>query len=145
MKKDKINYIVKLTVILGMILISYSVLSVSAAADKDISRITIKELKDMIDRKVEVIIIDVQPKAIYKKGHIKGAISIPWKSQLALEDVWSLPSGILIVTYCACGPKESDSEDIAHQLIKMGYDDVKVLKHPSIQGWKEAGYPIEKK
>ena len=98
----------------------------------------------MLEREVEVTIIDVQPKAIYEKGHIKGAVSIPWKSQLVLEDVWSLPGGVPIVTYCACGPSESDSADIARQLIKMGYSDVMVLKHPAIEGWKEAGYPVEK-
>jgi hypothetical protein len=29
-------------------------------------------------------------------------------------------------------------------LIKMGYSDVMVLQHPAIEGWKDAGYPIEK-
>jgi rhodanese-related sulfurtransferase len=89
--------------------------------------------------------VEPRRKAIYDKGHIKGAVSIPWKSQIAPEDVWSLASDKPIVTYCACGPGESDSADIASQLIRMGYDDVKVLIDPSIQGWKEAGYPIEKK
>jgi rhodanese-related sulfurtransferase len=89
--------------------------------------------------------VEPRRKAIYDKGRIKGAVSIPWKSQIAPEDVWSLASDKPIVTYCACGPGESDSADIASQLIRMGYDDVKVLIDPSIQGWKEAGYPIEKK
>lgn len=110
-----------------------------------IPRLTIKELKKMIDEKVEVTIIDVQPLNIYEKGHIKGAISIPWKSQLVLEDVWVIPSGIPIVTYCACGEGEADSNDFAKQLMKMGYNDVKVLKHPAIQGWIEALYPVDKK
>ena len=99
----------------------------------------------MIEDGVEVTVIDVQPKSIYDKGHIEGAISIPWKSQLMLEDVWSIPSGIPIVTYCACGPGEADSSDVAKQLTKMGYSDVKVLGHPSVQGWMEAGYPMGKK
>jgi sulfur-carrier protein adenylyltransferase/sulfurtransferase len=116
----------------------------SYGADDEIPRLTLEELKKMIDEKVEVTIIDVQPLNIYEKGHIKGAISIPWKSQLALEDVWAIPSGIPIVTYCACGPSESDSNDFAKQLMKMGYNDVKVLKHPAIQGWLKAGYPVEK-
>lgn len=111
----------------------------------EIPRLTIEELKKMIDEKVEVTIIDVQPINIYEKGHIKDAISIPWKSQLALEDVWVIPSGIPIVTYCACGPGEADSNDFAKQLMKMGYNDVKVLKHPAIQGWIEAGYAVDKK
>lgn len=144
MKNKHSVSIVKPIVLLSVILTSFFIVSVSFAAQKDVPRISIQELKKMMDKGVEVTIIDVQPKAIYDKGHIKGAVSIPWKSQLVLEDVWSLPSEIPIVTYCACGPGESDSADIARQLIKMGYSDVKVLKHPAIQGWKEAGYPIEK-
>jgi rhodanese-related sulfurtransferase len=144
MKKDRSINIVKLVVLLGFVITSSLIVSVCAAMQADIPRIGIQELKKMMDQG-EVTIIDVQPKAVYDKGHIKGAVSIPWKSQIALEDVWSLSGDKPIVTYCACGPGESDSADIAGQLIRMGYDDVKVLKDPSIKGWKEAGYPIEKK
>ena len=127
------------------VILSLLIVSVCYAAQEDIPRMSIQELKKMMDEGVEITIIDVQPKAVYDKGHIKGAVSIPWKSQLRLEDVWSIPSGIPIVTYCACGPGEADSNDAARQLIKMGYSDVKVLAHPSIQGWLEAGYPTEKR
>lgn len=113
--------------------------------EEDIPRITIQELKKMMDDGKEVTVIDTQPLDIYDEGHIKGAFSIPWKSQLRLEDVWTLPSGVPIVTYCACGPGEADSADFAKQLMQMGYNDVKVLKHPSIEGWIKAGYPIDKK
>jgi rhodanese-related sulfurtransferase len=145
MKKDRSVNAVNIALLLCLVITSLLIVSVCAAMQAKIPRISIQELKKMIDQGAEVTIIDVQPKAIYDKGHIKGAISIPWKSQIALEDVWSLPSDKPIVTYCACGPGESDSANIASQLIRMGYDDVKVLKDPSIQGWKEAGYPIEKK
>ena len=114
-------------------------------SEEDIPRITIEELKKMMDDGEEVTVIDTQPLNIYNKGHIKDAFSIPWKSQLALEDVWTIPGGIPIVTYCACGPGEADSADLAKQLMKMGYNDVKVLKHPAIEGWIKAGYPIDKK
>ena len=119
--------------------------SVCFALQADIPRISIQELKKMMDKDTEIVIIDAQPKDIYEKGHIKGAISIPWKSQIALEDVWSIPGDATIVTYCDCGPGEADSADIASQLMKMGYVDVMVLEDPSIKGWKKAGYPIEKK
>lgn len=132
-------------ILLIAVFIFLSIVSVRVAAQSDIPRITIQELKKMMDEGIELQIIDVQPKAIYDQGHIKGAVSIPWKSQLSVEDVWSLSSVIPIITYCDCGVGESDSADIAGQLIRMGYSDVKVLKHPAIQGWKESGYPVEKK
>jgi rhodanese-related sulfurtransferase len=144
MKKEGSINAVKLLIILGVVASTILTISFSTAAREEIPRINIKELKNMMDQEAEVIIIDVQPKAVYDKGHIKGAVSIPWKSQLLLEDVWSIPGGIPIVIYCACGPGESDSADIAKQLNKMGYSDVMVLEHPAIEGWKDAGYPIEK-
>ena len=117
--------------------------SVYAAMQGDVPRISIQELKKMMDDGTPVTILDVQPKDIYAMGHIKGAISLPWKSQIALEDVWSLPSDQLTVTYCDCGPGESDSADVAAQLFQFGFDNVKVLQDPSIRGWKELDYPME--
>ncbi len=96
----------------------------------------------MMDDGTAVTIVDVQPKDVFAEGHIKGAISLPWKSDIALEDVWSLPQDQLIVTYCDCGPGEADSSNAASQLFQMGYESVKVLKDPCIKAWKEAGYPI---
>lgn len=110
----------------------------------DVPRISIQELKKMMDAGKPVMVIDVQPKDVYKAGHIKGAISIPWKSQIALEDVFNLPTEKPVVTYCDCGPGESDSADVASQLLQMGFGDVRVLGDPSIKGWKAAGYPMEK-
>lgn len=144
MKREESKHNVKLLFFFSIVAASLLLIYVPVTGQEDVPRISIEELKDMIDKEVEITIIDAQPKAVYDKGHIRGAVSIPWKSQLLLEDVWSLPGGIPIVIYCACGPGESDSADIARQLIKMGYSDVMVLKHPAIEGWKDAGYPMEK-
>jgi len=125
-------------------IVSLLIAAVSAAAQSDMPRISLKELKDMIDKKATVTIIDVQPKNKYDEGHIKGAISLPASKRIALEDVWDISSDHLIVTYCDCGPGEADSADAATQLFMFGYD-VKVLADPSIRGWIAAGYPLEKK
>jgi rhodanese-related sulfurtransferase len=143
MKIKRLNGVCSTAVLITFIF-SVFIFPVCYGAEETIPRITIEELKKMMDGGEEVTVIDTQPKNVYDKAHIKGAISIPWKSQLALEDVWSIPSGIPIVTYCACGEGEADSNDFAKQLMKMGYNDVKVLKHPAIEGWIKAGYPVEK-
>ncbi|HVN96357.1 MAG TPA: rhodanese-like domain-containing protein [Syntrophorhabdaceae bacterium] len=103
------------------------------------------ELKKMMDDKTDVVILDTQPTSIYKKGHIKGASSFPWKENIALVETELLPRNRSIVLYCACGPGEGDSASVAAQLIDLGFDFdlVKVLKDPSIEGWKKAGYPME--
>jgi hydroxyacylglutathione hydrolase len=114
-----------------------------AAAQVEIPRITIHELKAVIDRGESVIILDTQPKAIFEKVHIKGAVSLPWKVRLTLQDVSGLPRDKPIVTYCTRGSGDSTSASIAGQLMRFGFSDVKVLADPSIKGWKEAGYPLE--
>jgi rhodanese-related sulfurtransferase len=115
-----------------------------AAPAAEIPRIGVGELKKMMDEGVAVTVIDVQSREAYAEGHIQGALSIPWQSQIALEDVWSLPTDQLIVTYCDCGPGEADSADFARQLFQMGYENVKILADPSIREWREKGYPLEK-
>jgi rhodanese-related sulfurtransferase len=117
---------------------------ISAVMAADMPRISIQELKAMMDKGEPVTIVDVQPKDIYAEGHIKGAISLPYKSQLELEDVIALPEDRLTVVYCDCGPGEADSSDMAAQLKGFGYDNVRVLKDPSIKGWRAAQYPMEK-
>jgi rhodanese-related sulfurtransferase len=129
----------------GILAVCLMAVGAACAAEQDVARISIQELKKMMDGGTAVTIIDVQPKDVYAEGHIKGAISLPWKSDIALEDVWSLPQDQLIVTYCDCGPGEADSSSVASQLFQMGYENVKVLKDPSIKAWKEAGYPMEKR
>jgi len=114
-----------------------------AAAQIEVPRITIHELKGMIDRGESMIILDTQPKAIFEKVHIKGAVSLPWKARITLQDVSGLPRDKLIVTYCTRGSGNSTSANVAEQLMKLGFSDVKVLADPSIKGWKEAGYPLE--
>lgn len=129
--------------VLLFVFISLCLACPSYAADDDVARITIDELKNMVDKGADIVILDVQPKTIYDKGHIKGAISFPWKRKLTQEQVIRLPKGKTIITYCDCGPGESDSASVAAQLLELGFTEVKVLKDPSIAGWKKAGYPME--
>ena len=117
--------------------------STAFADGEDIPRIPIEELKKRMDEGAPVTIVDVQPKSIYAKGHIKGALSLPWKPRFTMEQVAHLPKGKPIVTYCDCGPGEPDSASVAAQLFNLGFPDVQVLKDPSIKGWKQAGYPME--
>ncbi len=130
-------------VLLAAILFLGVFASTSFAAFPEIPRITNEELKKMIEAKEKVAVLDTQPKAVYDSGHIKGAISFPWKEEFSRDDVAKLPRDRLIVTYCDCGPGESDSAFVADQLIKLGFTNVKVLGEPGINGWKKAGYPME--
>jgi rhodanese-related sulfurtransferase len=126
----------------GLMLLAYT--SAAYAAHNEIPRITIAETKKLMDSKTDIVIVDTQIKSLYDKGHIKGAINVPWKEELSAEDTQKLPKDKLIITYCDCGPGESDSSDVAAQLTNLGFIDVKVLADPAIRGWIKAGYPTEK-
>jgi rhodanese-related sulfurtransferase len=130
-----------LSVVAGLLCLL--IVSVSFAGHPEIPRISLDELKNLINAKSEVIILDVQLKDIYDKGHIKGALSLPWKAEVTDADVDKFAKDKLIVTYCDCGPGEADSSDLANQLIGLGFANVKVLGDPAIRGWKKAGYPVE--
>lgn len=131
---------VVLVLVLGIFLL---MIGARAAAQIEVPHITIHELKGMLDQGESVLILDTQPKAIFEKVHIKGAISLPWKTRITLQDVSGLPRDKLIVTYCTRGSGDSTSANVAEQLMRLGFSDVKVLADPSIKGWKEAGYPLE--
>ena len=96
-----------------------------------------------MDGKTDLLIIDAQPKSVYEKGHILGAVSLPWTPKLTAAQARSLPRRKVVVVYCDCGPGEADSSSLGEQLLDLGFDDVRVLADPSIRGWKEAGYPLE--
>ncbi|MDD5168098.1 MAG: rhodanese-like domain-containing protein [Syntrophales bacterium] len=125
------------------ILCLFMIASVSVAGHPEISRISIDELKKLMDAKADVIILDVQLKEQYDKGHIRGALSLPWKAEVTDTDVEGLAKDKLIVTYCDCGPGEADSSDLANQLLGLGFANVKVLADPAIRGWKKAAYPMQ--
>ena len=134
----------KLWVCLFSIALLFAFCTAAYAAHEEIPRISIAELKKMMDEKADIVVVDAQIKSLYDKGHIKGAVNFPWKQEITSADARVLPKDKLIVVYCDCGPGESDSSDVAAQLTMLGFPDVKVLADPSIRGWIKAGYPIDK-
>lgn len=113
------------------------------AGNTEAPRISIDELKKLIEVKSDVIILDARPKEAYVMGHIKGALSFPWKAEVTDADTDKLAKDKLIVTYCDCGRGEADAAGLATQLTGLGFANLKVLGDPAIGGWKKAGYPME--
>ena len=124
----------------------------SAASAKEdvvlpnIPRITVEELRQMIDKGADLVAIDTRDSASYDAGHIKGAINIyynptadPTERQMMLI---ALPMDKLIVTYCDC-TDDANSAKLADELYKLGYDrdKVKVLSGGSLR-WVELKYPL---
>ncbi|HEV7922706.1 MAG TPA: rhodanese-like domain-containing protein [Thermoanaerobaculia bacterium] len=87
----------------------------------------------------KAIFVDVRSEETFKKGHIKGAMSIPF-SQLALR-LRELPPGKTVITYCAC-PAEHTAA-----LAVLGLNAHKLNNAAALVGgwdeWVGAGEPVE--
>jgi thiosulfate/3-mercaptopyruvate sulfurtransferase len=115
--------------------------------------VTAKELKDWMDQKKDMLIVDTMPfEASYKKQHIKGAVQIEFpipemttlddKKKAEFEKLLGPNKDRLIVFYCGF-VKCTRSHNAAMWAKKLGYKNVYRLPG-GIKAWDEAGYPIEK-
>jgi rhodanese-related sulfurtransferase len=109
-------------------------------------RITPDELRQLIDKGADLVVIDTRDNGSYDAGHIKGAINVyfdptadPTERQMMLM---ALPMDKLLVTYCDC-TDDANSAKMADELYKLGYDrdKVKALAGGSLK-WVELKYPM---
>lgn len=129
--------------LLTAVLVVATVTSVYAASSDDVARMSVADLKALFDSGTTVVVVDNRPKSDFDRQRIKGSVSLPWGMDVAPEAKKLFSPDKFIVTYCACGPGESDSADVASQLLNAGFTKVKTLKD-GWEAWEAAGYPIEK-
>jgi rhodanese-related sulfurtransferase len=117
-------------------------------AHPEVQRIAALDVKQLIAKKADIVLIDTQPAENYEMWHIPTAVNIPYISTGNPTDremmLVALPMDKLIVIYCLC-EEGTDSARMALELKRLGYDDdkVKVLEGGLIK-WDEAGYPMIK-
>ena len=104
------------------------------------SRISVSELRELVDRVPAPVIIDaLAPASRQREGMIPGAIPV---ETLRLDSIpVSLPLDAEVIVYCAC-PNEASAARIAQQLIRMGCIRVRPLTG-GIFAWKDAGFDVE--
>ncbi len=115
--------------------------TLSAQAIRAVPRITIDELKALMEQKT-VVVLDVREPAAFEKGRIPGAININY------TDIRDHAGGLAgekrtIVAYCACA-NEMTAARAAVDLAARGMPGAKALKG----GWDEwlaRGEKIEKR
>ncbi|MDF1592055.1 MAG: rhodanese-like domain-containing protein [Desulfobacterales bacterium] len=96
-------------------------------------------------REKAAVFIDARSAAYYEKGHIQGALNLPWQDvdRLFLSITADLLPGTPIVTYCD-GEGCNLSHDLAVFLRDMGFENVKVLAG-GWTAWKNANLPVDEK
>lgn len=105
------------------------------------ARISVGELRDLLDRGELPVILDVRtPLAQGKDGRIPGAISID--AETLHDKPAELSAAGEVIVYCA-GPNEASAALVAKRLIQQGYSRVRPL-HGGIDAWIAAGYAIER-
>jgi rhodanese-related sulfurtransferase len=111
-----------------------------------IPRITVEELRQMIDKGSDLVVVDTRDSGSYDAGHIKGAVNIYYDPTADPTDrqmmLMALPMDKLVVTYCDC-TDDANSAKMADELYKLGYDrdKLKALAGGSLK-WVEMKYPL---
>lgn len=105
-----------------------------------LSRISVTELRELVDRGRAPVIIDaVSPASRLREGMIPGAIPVE-VLRLDAGAAATLPLDSEVIIYCAC-PNEASAARIAKELIRMGCLRVRPLTG-GIFAWKDAGFEV---
>jgi rhodanese-related sulfurtransferase len=108
-----------------------------------VTRITIDEAKQRLDRGEPLVFIDCRNPEAWSKSSVQlpGAIRVPPGE--ARDHLDEIDANRAIVTYCTC-PNEGSSSEVAEELHRHGFKN----PHPLFGGfdaWEAAQFPLEPK
>jgi rhodanese-related sulfurtransferase/mono/diheme cytochrome c family protein len=96
----------------------------------------IADLKRAVDTRRRLIIADARPSSDWLRGHIPGAVSLPYYDLARIDALHD--DGTWVVAYCACPHHASGA--LVDELRRRGFAHTAVLDE-GILGWQRAGYP----
>ena len=104
--------------------------------------ISLDEAK-VLHQSKRAVFMDARPLEEFTKGHIQGAISLPWHEaeQRVMDVTAELANDAVIITYCD-GDTCDLSKELALFLENLGFSNVRIL----VNGWtvwQHAGLPVE--
>jgi rhodanese-related sulfurtransferase len=106
----------------------------------DSPRVTAESLLRRIDSGSPPVIFDVRSKAEFVRGHVPGAVHIPfWRVSGQIHRV-NAPLDAEVVVYCGHGPRALVA---ARSLRRKGYTRIALLEGHFSQ-WRSAGFREEK-
>jgi rhodanese-related sulfurtransferase len=105
------------------------------------SRITVDELRRLMDEGKEILILDVRPADVRAaEGIIPGAVAAHPAEIQAVKDIQSRERETIV--YCAC-PNEASAATAAKHLRRAGFKRIRPLLG-GIDAWVEAGHPLKR-
>ncbi len=114
--------------------------SLSAQAIRSVPRISIDELKTLMERKA-VLVLDVRDTESFAKGRIPGAVNVDFTQVLKQAEKFTGETRT-IVAYCACA-NEMTAARASVDLAAKGVPGAKALKG-GWDEWVQRGEKIEK-
>lgn len=120
-----------------IILLVISLRASFAGEKTDDNIISADKVKELIDSKEDVFILDVRSEAEYNRGHIKGAYFIPVSD--LIDRLSEVAKDKDVIVLCEGGMR---SRSAAKQLLDRGYTRVFDMKE-GMYTWREKGYPME--
>ncbi len=91
----------------------------------------------VLNKQVNITLIDVRSEAEFAEEHIPGAILLPL-DRLTVQQVFPYQDQGRCIFYCRSGNR---SHQAGEKLIQAGWSEVNHLEG-GIQAWKALGYPI---
>lgn len=129
------------TMMLAVLTITVSTKNAWAQAMRNVPRISIDELKALMEKK-GALVIDVRDPSAFEAGHVPGAVNIDYVNMPQRARDFANETRV-IVTYCAC-TNETTAARAAVDLIQSGVTNVKALAG-GWNDWIRRGEPVEKK
>ncbi|WP_306533623.1 rhodanese-like domain-containing protein [Geobacter sp.] len=99
------------------------------------------QVKELVDTG-EAIIIDARDRETFRKGHIRGAVSLPLGEAEGLISPFAerTPKDRLLVVYCG-GYDCHDSRLLGEKLLAAGFGQVFIYEG-GFPEWRDAGHPV---
>jgi rhodanese-related sulfurtransferase len=102
--------------------------------------VSVPEVKEMLDRHADLVVVDARDSVSYARGHLPGAVNVPFGNWLE-EGRLLPPKDRDLIVYCNnrdCPIARLWSE----KAVQYGYTRVRHMK-AGFAGWREAGLPVE--
>lgn len=101
-------------------------------------RISVDELRDMLDAGETPLILDVRSSSSQAEGRIPGAQPVSLDAPIA--PVEGLPRDTEVIVYCSC-PNEISAAKVAKALMLGGFSRVRPLAG-GMEAWRDAGHEV---